>query len=44
MCVGMIGESWGKLGKIGWNRKWIEGDRKRIGEGRKQIGGRGMGS
>ena len=42
--MGMIGESWGKLGKIGWNRKWIVGDRKWIGEDRKWIGSRGMGS
>ena len=34
----MIGESWGKLGKIGWTRKWIVGDRKWIGEDRKRIG------
>ena len=38
------GDDRGKLGKIGWNRKWIGGDRKQIGEGRKQIGSRGMGS
>ena len=41
MRVGMIGESWGKLGKIGWDRKWIGEDRKQVGEG---IGSRGMGS
>ena len=37
MRVGMIGESWGRLGKIGWDRKWIGGDRKRIGEDRRRY-------
>ena len=35
--MGMIGESWGKLGKIGWDRKWIGEDRKRIEEGRRRY-------